>query len=89
MFSEIEDIIQAGATVTEDEDAGVAIVTWYASFQLILVQRSAEHCARTSQGSRSVGFVRQWQNTEEKDGLCKWQVPWRCHGETNVSWLVF
>lgn len=32
MFSEIEDIIQAGATVTEDEDAGVAIVTWYASF---------------------------------------------------------
>lgn len=28
MYSEIEDIIAAGATVTEDKDAAVAIVTW-------------------------------------------------------------
>ncbi|KZF20249.1 glycoside hydrolase family 18 protein [Xylona heveae TC161] len=28
MYSEIEDIVSAGATVTEDKDAGVAIVTW-------------------------------------------------------------
>ena len=29
MYSEIQDIVAAGATVTEDNVAGVAIVTWY------------------------------------------------------------
>ncbi len=28
MYSEIEDIIAAGATVVKDNDAGVAIVNW-------------------------------------------------------------
>lgn len=29
MYSEIQDIVAAGATVSKDTDAGVAIVTWY------------------------------------------------------------
>ena len=29
MYSEIQDIVANGATVTNDQDAAVAIVTWY------------------------------------------------------------
>ena len=29
MYSEIQDVVASGATVTEDKVAGVAIVTWY------------------------------------------------------------
>ena len=29
MYSEIQDVVATGATVTEDKVAGVAIVTWY------------------------------------------------------------
>lgn len=34
MYSEIQDIVRAGATVTEDMNAGVAIVTWYSILSL-------------------------------------------------------
>ena len=34
MYSEIKDIVAAGATVNVDKTAGVAIVTWWVSISL-------------------------------------------------------